>query len=353
MDYVHPEILVDTDWVEENCTKDGVRVIEIDYHPKKAYNVGHIRGATLIPWEDLIIEDSYVDKAFGQTWMPGMDAYDDSLPQDILDKKEFEKMMSKHGVENDTKIILYGDHNNWFAAYAFWLFKIYDHKDLCLMNGGRKKWEAEGREYTTEEVKVSPTKYKVKSVNEDSFRVSLDDVYDSLRKKSMRLIDIRSPAEYSGKTAANKELGLEEMDNTGHIPGAVNIPAVDTVNADGTFKSYDELLEMYQSRGVVSDDNVVTYCRLGERAAHTWVVLRYLLGYGNVANYDGSWGEWGTARGVPIIKSTPDSPKEKEPEKENKDAKKEDGKREEENKDTKKEEKKKSKGWGGRFWGKR
>lgn len=331
MDYAHPEILVDTDWVEDNCLKEGVRLIEVNYRPEKAYLKGHIRGATLIRWGDLIKEDSYVDNAFGQTWLPGMDSYDDSLPQDILDKKEFEQMMSNHGIDRDTKVVLYGDHGNWFAAYAFWLFKIYNHQDLCLMDGGRIKWELEGREYVTEEVQVQPTKYKVKSNNEGDFRASLDDVYDSLESKDVTLVDIRSPEEYSGKTTSNKDLGLDEMDKRGHIPGAVNVPASQTVNKDGTFKSYDELLELYKSHGVISDDDVVTYCRLGERAAHSWVVLRYLLGYPNVSSYDGSWGEWGTAHGVPIV--TSDTPKYT-------DSKRED------------DAPKKSKGWGGRFWNK-
>lgn len=332
MDYAHPEMLVDVDWVEENCLKKGVRLIEVNYNPEKAYFKGHIRGATLIRWEDMIKEESYVDKAFGQAWVAGMDAYDDGLPRDILDRREFEKLMSKHGIERDTKVILYGDHGNWFAAYAFWLFKIYNHQDICLMNGGRTKWELDGREYVLEETQVQPTKYKVKSDSEGDFRASLDDVYDSLDTKDMRLVDIRSPEEYSGETTSSKDLGLEEMDKKGHIPGAVNVPASETVNKDGTFKGHDELLELYKSHGVISDESIVTYCRLGERAAHSWVILRYLLGYPNVASYDGSWEEWGTARGVPIKTSC-----------------KPDGTYV--NKERKSE--KKSKGWGGGFWGRK
>lgn len=216
---------MDTDWVEENCLKEGVRLIEVNYHPKKAYFKGHIRGATLVRWEDLIREDSYADKAFGQTWLPGMDSYDDDLPRDILDRKEFEQLMSKHGIERDTKVVLYGDHDNRFATYAFWLFKIYNHQDICLMNGGRIKWELEGREYVAGEMQVRHTKYKVKTDNEDDFRASLDDVYNSLDTKDRLLVDIRSPEEYSGETTSNKDLGLGEMDKKGHIPGATNVPA--------------------------------------------------------------------------------------------------------------------------------
>lgn len=329
MGYAHPEVLVDTAWVENNCLKEDVRLIEVNYHPEKAYFKGHIRGATLIRWGNLIKEDSYADKAFGHGWVSGMGSHGDGLSQDILDRGEFGQMMSKHGIERDTKVVLYGDYSNWFAAYAFWLFKIYNHQDVCLMNGGRIKWELEGREYVTQETQVQSTKYKVKSDSEDDLRVFLDDVYDSLESKDMLLVDIRSPEEYSGKTTSNKYLGLGEMDKKGHIPGAVNVPASETINKDGTFKGYDELLELYKSHGVISDESVVTYCRLGERAAHSWVVLKYLLGYPNVASYDGSWGEWGTASGVPT--KALDTPKDADMIK----------------------EKKKSKGRGGHFWGKR
>ena len=337
MDYAHPEILVGTDWVAENGSNEGVRLVEVNYNPEKAYNQGHIRGATLIQWKDLIKDAGAVDAVFGHSWTPGMSSYEDGPVQDILDEKEFEKLMSEQGIEADTKVVLYGDHANWFAAYAFWLFKVYCHEDVCLMNGGRKKWEMEGREYVTEEPQVQATKYRVTSSDEESIRVSLDDVYDSLRKRSMRLVDVRSGAEYSGETTVNKALNLEEMQRKGHIPGAVNIPTSEAINEDGTFKSREELLELYKSRGVVSDSDVVTYCRLGERASLTWLVLKYLLGYSSVANYDGSWNEWGTAHGVPIKMSTPAALE----------AKAAKAKEEAEKKE------KKSKGWGGgRFWGK-
>lgn len=335
MGYKHPEILVEASWVDENCLKPGVRLIEVDYHPENAYDVGHIRGATLIPWKELIREEA-VGKVFGQSWMPGMDTYDDTLPQDIPDEEEFEDLMAAHGIKNDTKVVLYGDHANLFAAYAFWVFKIYCHKDVCLLNGGRQKWEADGREYVTEKVKVEPTKYRVPDSKEETYRVTLDEVYDSLRSKKMQLIDTRSPAEYAGETAMNKDLGLGEMKVRGHIPGAINIPTSKIVNEDGTLKSYEELQEVYRSHGIDPDSDVVAYCRLGERAALTWTVLRYLLGYSNVANYDGSWGEWGTARGVPIKTSAAAAPEAKPAE-----AKKE------------ADRTKKKKGWGGFGWGKR
>ena len=336
MDYAHPEVLVETDWVAENGSSEGVRLVEVNYDPEPAYRKGHIRGATLLEWKDLIKGAGAVDSAFGHSWTPGMSSYEDGPLQDILDDKEFEKLMSEHGIEPDTKVVLYGDHANWFAAYAFWLFKIYCHKDVCLMNGGRKKWELEGREYVDEEPQVQPTKYRVTSTDEESIRVSLDDVYDSLRKRSLRLVDVRSPSEYSGETTVSKALKLEEIKRKGHIPGAVNIPTSEAINADGTFKSYDELQEVYGSRGVVPDSDVVTYCRLGERSSLTWVVLKYLLGYSSVSNYDGSWNEWGTAHGVPIKMSTPAALEAKAAK-----AKAKEG-----------ADKKEKKGWGGRFWSK-
>ena len=302
--YAHPEILVDTDWVAENGQNEGVRLVEVNYDPAKFYHQGHIRGSTMLRWKDLLKGDGSMDKAFGHMWAPGMSSYDDSLAQDILNRKEFEELMSGHGIEADTKVVLYGDHDNWFAAYAFWLFKMYCHKDVCLMNGGRTKWDLEGREYASREARVRPAKYRAASIDE-SFRVSLDDVYDSLRDRNVRIVDVRSPAEYWGQTTTNLPLRWDEMKRKGHIPRAVNVPWRENVNEDGTFKSYDELLNLYESRGVTPDKNIVIYCLQGERSSFSWVVLKYLLGYPNVANYDGSWTEWGQATGVPIKRSVP------------------------------------------------
>ena len=308
--YAHPEILVDTEWVAKNGLDKGVRLVEVNYDSTKFRHQGHIRGSTMLQWKDLLKGDGLMDKAFGHTWMPGMGSYDDSLAQDVLNRKEFEELMSGHGIEADTKVVLYGDHNNWFAAYAFWLFKMYCHQDVCLMDGGRKKWDLEGREYVSREAKVRSTKYCVTSVDE-SFRASLDDVYDSLRDNNVKIVDVRSPAEYSGKTTTNLPLRWDEMKRKGHIPRAVNVPWRETVNEDGTFKSYAELLDLYEPHGITPDKNIVMYCLQGERSSLTWVVLKYLLGYPNVANYDGSWTEWAQATGVPIKRSAHTPPETK------------------------------------------
>ncbi len=308
--YAHPEILVDTEWVARNGLSEGVRLVEVNYDPAKFHHQGRIRGSTTLRWKDLLKGDGLADKAFGHAWAPGMSSSEDSLDQDVLSRQEFEELMSGHGIEADTKVVLYGDYHNWFAAYAFWLFKMYCHKDVCLMDGGRKKWDLEGREYVNAEAEVRPAKYRVTSTDE-SFRASLDDVYDSLRDENVKIVDVRSPEEYSGETTTNLPLRWDEMKKKGHIPRAVNVPWRETVNWDGTFKSHAELLDLYEPRGVTPDKNIVMYCLQGERSSLTWVVLKYLLGYPNVANYDGSWTEWAQATGVPIKRSVPVPPERK------------------------------------------
>lgn len=300
--YAHPEILVDTDWVAENGSGKGVRLIEVDYNPEKAYYLGHVPGATLIRWGDVVTTRWVPAKPAEHSSTPKPDSYGSSLVHDVLGKEEFGKLASRHGIEADTKVVLYGDSHNLFAAYALWLFKMYGHENVCLMNGGRKKWKLEGRKYVRGETQVQPTNYRV-TATRGSFRTYLSELYDAVLDKKVQLVDVRSSAEYFGETAISPDIEMDEMERKGHIPGAVNVPWIRTFSKkDDTFKSYDELLDLYKSRGIVPDADVVTYCRWGDRASLTWMVLKYLLGYSNVANYDASWSEWGATVGAPIVK---------------------------------------------------
>ncbi len=281
MSYVHPEVLVDTEWVANNPPKENRTIVEVDYDPENGYRKGHIKGANLIWWKRDI---------------------NDPLTRDIIDKKQFEELMSKNGITPETELILYGDFNNWFAAFAFWVFKYHGHKDIKIMNGGRKKWELENKEYTTEEPQIQATTYK-SAPPDEGLRAYLFDVKRALDKNDSVLVDVRSPKEFSGEITAPPEYPMEHAQRGGHIPGANNIPWATAVNdADGTFKSVEELKQNYEPKGVTPDKDVICYCRIGERSSHSWFVLKYLLGYPQVRNYDGSWTEWGNMIGNTIEK---------------------------------------------------
>ena len=281
MSYVHPEVLVDTEWVANNPSNDTRKIVEVDYDPENAYRKGHIKNASLIWWKRDI---------------------NDPVRRDIISKKQFEDLMSKNGIKSDTEVILYGDFNNWFAAFVFWVFKYYGHENLKIMNGGRKKWELENREYTTDEPQLQATEYK-SAPPDEGLRAYLFDVWRSLDRIDSVMVDVRSPKEFTGEITAPPEYPMEHAQRGGHIPGANNIPWATAVNdADGTFKSVEELNQIYQPKGVTSDKDVICYCRIGERSSHTWFVLKYLLGYSKVRNYDGSWTEWGNMIGNPVEK---------------------------------------------------
>ena len=277
-EYAHPEVLVDTNWVAEHLNDPRIRIVEVDVDTT-AYEQGHIPGA------------------IGWNWTTETQ---DTLRRDILNKEQFEALMSRSGIANDTTVILYGDNNNWFAAYALWMMKVYGHEDVRLMNGGRKKWLDENRPTTNDVPQVTPTSYRAKDPDMN-LRARWNNVFDNLGKPNFALVDVRSPAEFVGEILAPP--GLQETaQRPGHIPGAANIPWGQAVREDGTFKSADELKALYESKGITPDKDVVAYCRIGERSSHSWFVLKYLLGYPNVRNYDGSWTEWGSMVGMPIEK---------------------------------------------------
>ena len=281
MAYVHPEVLVDTEWVSKNPPNDNRKFVEVDYDPENGYKKGHIKGASLIWWKRDI---------------------NDPIARDIINKEQFQELMAKNGIKSDTEVIMYGDFNNWFAAFSFWVFKYYGHENIKIMNGGRKKWELENREYTTEEPQIDKTSYTAKEPDEQ-LREYLDGVKKALDDNNIVMVDVRSPKEFTGEITAPPEYPMEHAQRGGHIPGANNIPWSTAVNdADGTFKSAEELKQIYESKGITSDKNVICYCRIGERSSHSWFVLKYLLGYPNVSNYDGSWTEWGNMIKNPIEK---------------------------------------------------
>ena len=279
-EYVHPEILVDTDWVKQNLGKPGIKLVEVDVDTK-AYDAGHIPGAVGFNWQSQL---------------------QDQVRRDILSKEEFERLMGAAGISPRDTVILYGDNNNWFAAYAFWLFKLYGHKDVRLMNGGRVKWLNEpDKELTAEPTKVVPTQYRAGEPDE-SLRALLPEVMQAQKQKRVNLVDVRSPDEFTGKVIAPPGM-TETAQRGGHIPGAKSVPWSTAVNADGTFKSADELRKIYlEDKGLDPGRETIAYCRIGERSSHTWVVLKYLLGLPHVKNYDGSWTEYGNVVGAPIEK---------------------------------------------------
>jgi thiosulfate/3-mercaptopyruvate sulfurtransferase len=280
--YAHPEVLCETDWVANNLNNPNIRILEVDYDAENAYKQGHIPSAHLISWRSDV---------------------NDPIRRDIIDKQQFEALMSRVGVTPDTELILYGDFNNWFAAFAFWVFQYYTHKKIKIMNGGRKKWELEKREYTKEEPSVSPTRYIAKPPDE-GIRAYTPDIRRAIeRAEQTVLVDVRSPKEFSGEITAPPEYPTEHAQRGGHIPSAKNIPWAQAVReTDGTFKSLEELRALYEGKNVTPDKQVIFYCRIGERSSHSWFVLKYLLGYPSVRNYDGSWTEWGNMIGNPIEK---------------------------------------------------
>jgi thiosulfate/3-mercaptopyruvate sulfurtransferase len=279
-EYAHPEVLVDTNWVKDNLNKPGVKLVEIDVDTK-AYDAGHIPGAAGFNWQSQL---------------------QDNVLRDIISKEEFEKLCGEAGISPNDAVVIYGDNNNWFAAYGYWLFKIYGHKDVRLMNGGRAKWLSEDdKPLTTERPIIKPTTYKAKDPD-NSLRALLPEVMEASRSGARNLVDVRSPDEFTGKVIAPPGM-TETAQRGGHIPGAKGIPWSTAVNADGTFKSADELRAIYvQQNGVDPKKDSIAYCRIGERSSHTWFVLKYLLGFKNVKNYDGSWTEYGNLVGAPIEK---------------------------------------------------
>jgi thiosulfate/3-mercaptopyruvate sulfurtransferase len=280
MSYAHPEVLVDTQWVMDHLNDKEVRIAEVDYDPTANYNLGHIPGAVLFDWKKDI---------------------NDPVTRNIFSKQTCEDLLQKAGVNNNTILVLYGDFNNWFAAFAFWAVKYYGFKDLRLMNGGRKKWLEEDRPISKDIPQYQRGSFKAMEPDK-SIRVYLNEVKEALDKENIAMVDVRSPKEFTGEILAPPEYPTEHAQRGGHIPGASNIPWSQAVKDDGTFKSIEELKQMYQSKGIIPDKEIIAYCRIGERSSHTWFVLKYLLGYPNVKNYDGSWTEWGNMVDNPIEK---------------------------------------------------
>ncbi|MEM3852520.1 MAG: sulfurtransferase [Methanomassiliicoccales archaeon] len=280
MDYANKDALVSTEWVAQHLNDRDVRIVEVDYDPVPNYNQGHIPGSVLFDWKKDL---------------------NDPVTRDLLSKAQLEDLLSRSGIDNGTTVVLYGDFNNWFAAYAYWDLRYYGVEKIKLMNGGRKKWLLEERPLN-KDVPSYPRKKFVAKPADNKIRAFIDDVRKVLGKGDWSLVDVRSPAEYTGQILAPPEYPNEGAQRGGHIPGAVNIPWGLAVNDDGTFKSADELAKLYQSKGVTPDKKIITYCRIGERSSHTWFVLTQLLGYKNVINYDGSWSEWGNGVKNPIEK---------------------------------------------------
>jgi len=278
VNYSHPEVLVDIKWVEDHLNDPKVRIAEVDYDPTANYVLGHIPGSVLLDWK--------VD-------------INDPVARNILSKQSCQELLQRIGVNNDTTLVLYGDFNNWFAAFAFWSLTYYGVKNMKLMNGGRKKWLEEDKPLTKDIPTYPPGNFK-SSDPDNNIRVFLKYVSDTLGSKA--LVDVRSPKEFTGEILAPPEYPTEHAQRGGHIPGAANIPWAQAVNEDGTFKSADELTKIYEAKGITPDKEVISYCRIGERSSHTWFVLKYLLGYPDVKNYDGSWTEWGNMINNPIEK---------------------------------------------------
>ena len=278
-DYAHPEVLVTTDWLRENLKTPNVRIVEVDVDPK-LYAAGHIPGA--VGWD----------------WTTQLQ---DQVKRDIISREDFEKLNSEAGIKNTDTIIIYGDASNWFAAYGFWLYKIYGHKDVRLLNGGRAKWlNEEGAPLTTEVQKFAKSQYKVSSVD-GSLRAKMPEIFAATEKKAP-LVDVRSPDEFTGKIIAPPGMS-ETAQRAGHVPGATSIPWSTAVTNENTFKSADELRAIYLDQKRLDPKKAtIAYCRIGERSSHTWFVLKYLLGFKDVKNYDGSWTEYGNLIGVPIEK---------------------------------------------------
>ncbi len=279
--YAHPDVLVSTDWVAEHLNDPAIRIIESN-EDQLLYPSGHIPGAVQVDWAaDL----------------------NDQLRRDYLDRAGFEALMSRIGATKDTTVVFYGDKNNWWATYAFWVFQLFGHTNAKVMDGGRLKWEKEGREMTRDVPSFQPTSYQAPERDDSKIRIFRDEVLQKLSGPT-KLVDVRSPQEYSGERTHMAEYPQEGVLRGGHIPGAKSVPWARAANPeDGTFKSAEELKAIYeQEQGLGKDDDVIAYCRIGERSSHTWFVLTHLLGYPNVRNYDGSWTEWGNSVGVPVEK---------------------------------------------------
>lgn len=277
--YANPNVVVETKWAAEHLHDPNIRILEVSVDAT-AFDQGHIPGAVALNWfQDL----------------------EEHPVRDIASREKIERLLGQAGVTNDTTVLLYGDNNNWFAAYAYWLLKHYGHRDARLINGGRKKWIEEGRPLTKEPTKVTPAVYRAHEPNV-SIRALREFVLGSIGNKGRVLVDVRSPKEFTGELLAPEHLPQEGAQRGGHIPGAANIPWGEAVAVDGSFKPADELRKLYEDRGIKPDKEVIAYCRIGERSSHTWFVLTELLGYPNVRNYDGSWTEYGSLIGAPIEK---------------------------------------------------
>ncbi len=274
-------VLVSTEWVQQHLNDPSVRIVEVDVDTT-AYEQGHIPGAIGLNWQTQL---------------------QDPIRRDIPSKERLEQLLGSLGISHSHTIVLYGDNNNWFAAFAFWVLKLYGHEDVRIMDGGRKKWLAEGRPVTAEVPQYPPTEYRAKEPD-FALRAYFPQVLESLGRPDYALVDVRSPQEFTGELIAPPGM-METAQRGGHIPGARNIPWAQAVREDGTFKSPEELRALYESQGITPDKHVIVYCRIGERSSHTWFVLKYLLGYPDVRNYDGSWTEWGNLVGAPIEREVP------------------------------------------------
>ena len=275
--YAHPEVLVSTSWLAEHLDDPGIRIVESD-EDLLLYEINHIPGAVKLDWETQM---------------------QDKVVRDFVDKAGFEKLASERGISNDTTVIFYGDKNNWYATYGFWLFKYYGHEDVRILDGGRAKWEAENRQYTREVPTYTPTDYVAKEPD-NSIRAFRDQVRQVVDEGSADLVDVRSPQEFTGELLHAIGYPQEGAERAGHVAGARNIPWGTAVAPDGTVKPVEELRALYGKEGIDGNRDIVAYCRIGERSSHTWFVLTYLLGFDNVRNYDGSWTEWGSLVGVPV-----------------------------------------------------
>jgi thiosulfate/3-mercaptopyruvate sulfurtransferase len=279
VEYTHPESLVSTQWVVDHGNDANVRLVEVDVDTA-AYQQGHIA------------------RAVGWNWQSQLQQ---TVRRDLISKAEVEQLLGSSGIDNNTTIVLYGDNNNWFAAWAFWQLRYYGHRDVKLMNGGRVKWVAENRPMTAEVPHPRAKTYRASEPNQN-IRAYRDAVLAAVNARNVALVDVRAPAEFSGELLAPANLPQEGSQRGGHIPGAANIPWGQAVNQDGTFKSAEELRALYGGKGIDGRRETIAYCRIGERSSHTWFVLTQLLGFQNVRNYDGSWTEWGSIVGAPIEK---------------------------------------------------
>jgi thiosulfate/3-mercaptopyruvate sulfurtransferase len=277
--YANPDVLVDTQYLEDHLGDPGLLVIEVD-EDSTAYEKGHIEGAV------------------GWNWSTDLHT---QVGRDYVDQAELSDLLGRAGVEDGTTVVLYGGNNNWFAAYAYWILKLRGFQNVKLLDGGRKKWELESRRLTQDPPSIRPTRFEVSGKTSDRIRAMRDEVIQKLGRAS--LIDVRSPEEYRGEKLAPDHLPQEQAQVPGHIPGAANIPWGKAANEDGTFKSAADLIELYGGEGITPEKEVIAYCRIGERSSHTWFALHELLGYPNVKNYDGSWTEYGSLVGVPVEKS--------------------------------------------------